>query len=321
VQLEATAVDSAASSARATRVRFGHEVVGPVSAISSDGATLTVLGQTVVINASTVIDDSFSGGVAGIRTGMLVEVHGVLDTVAGTIVATRIEDVAAGGLFGLRGVVAGLDTALRTFRLGGQLVSYAGITNPPASLANGRVVRVQLQTAPVNGAWVATRLALGQRVPDNNLPANVRAHVEGAITVFVSMANFEIGGIRVDASNALINDNAGAIRLGSRVEVEGRMNNGVLVASKVKSEGNGSRGGGNGNGDGNPRQMELHGAIGSLNPTAKTFVLRGVTVSYAGPVEYKDGSVANLVANANVEVKGVLSADRTRVDASRIEFK
>jgi Domain of unknown function (DUF5666) len=331
VQLEATAVNAAASSATATRVRFGNEVVGPVSAVNttSSGTTLTVLGQTVVINASTVIDDRFAGGLAGIRAGAVVEVHGVLDTAAGNIVATRIEPATAAAAFGLRGVVASLDTAAKTFRLGGQLVSYANLAGVPASLANGVVVRVRVQTTQVAGAWVATRLALGQRVPDSNLPANVQAHVQGAITVFTSIANFEIGGIKVDASNAIIMDAGTRIALGSRVEVEGRMINGVLVAAKVKAEPQEARGGGNGGngggGDGgtpaSTRPLELYGAITSVDSAAKTFLLRGVTVSYAGAVVYKDGSVANLLAQARVEVKGVLSADRTRLEASRIEFK
>ncbi len=322
VQLEATAVDAAASSARATRVRFGNEVVGPVTAVNSAGTSLTVLGQTVVINASTVIDNRFVGGLAGIRAGTVVEVHGMLDSAAGTIVATRIEPVAAGALFGLRGVVSALDTAAKTFRLGGQLVSYAGITNPPASLANGVVVRVLLQATPVAGAWVATRLGLGQRLPETNLPANVRAHVEGVITVFTSLASFEMGGIKINASNALISDGGAAIGLGSRVEVQGTMSNGVLLATKLKVEPAEVRGGGN-NG-GNPtstRVLELYGAITSVNSAAQTFELRGVTVSYAGSVTYKDGSVANLLAGRSVEVKGVLSEDRTRLQASRIEFK
>ncbi len=329
VQLEATAVNAAASSATATRVRFGNEVVGPVTAVGSGGATLTVLGQTVVINASTVIDNRFAGGLAGITAGAVVEVHGVLDTAAGNIVATRIEPATAAAAYGLRGTVASLDTAAKTFRLGGQLISYAGVTAVPSTLANGVVVRVQLQTAQVAGAWVATRLGLGQRLPDSNMPANVQAHVEGAITVFTSVANFEIGGIKVNAANAVISDGGTTIALGSRVEVEGTMTNGVLVATKVKAEpaevrvgGNG--GGGNTGGTGgttSTRPLELHGAISAVNSTAKTFELRGVTVSYAGTVTYKDGTVANLVNNAKVDVNGVLSADRTRLEASRIEFQ
>jgi hypothetical protein len=321
VQLEATAVNAAASSATATRVRFGNEVVGPVTALGAGGASITVLGQTVLINASTVIDNSFIGGLAGIRTGTVVEVHGMLDVAAGNIVATRIEPATAAAAYTLRGAVAALDTAAKTFRLGGQLISYAGVTGTPASLANGVVVRVQVQTTQVAGAWVATRLALGQRLPEANMPANVQAHVEGAITVFTSIANFEIGGIKVNASNAVISDGGASIALGSRVEVQGTMTNGVLMATKVKAEPAEVRGGGNGGEATSTRPLELHGAIASINTTAKTFVLRAVTVSYAGTVVYKDGSVANLLAGANVEVKGVLSADRTQVVASRIEFK
>ena len=49
--------------------------------------------------------------------------------------------------------------------------------------------------------------------------------------------------------------------------------------------------------------------------------LRGVTVSYAGPVLFKDGSEADLANDRQVEVKGVLSTDGTQVVATEIDFE
>ena len=61
--------------------------------------------------------------------------------------------------------------------------------------------------------------------------------------------------------------------------------------------------------------------MSNLNTVAKTFALRGVTVWYGGTVEYRDGSEATLANGRRVEVKGVLSTDRTRLEARRVEFK
>ena len=54
---------------------------------------------------------------------------------------------------------------------------------------------------------------------------------------------------------------------------------------------------------------------------AKTLVIRGVTISYAGPVQYEGGTEADLAVNKRLEVKGVLSADGTLVVAEEIHFE
>jgi len=87
----------------------------------------------------------------------------------------------------------------------------------------------------------------------------------------------------------------------------------VLVATKVELESQHQ-------GDDN-RRIELHGAITAVDSTAKTFVVRGVTVSYAGSVTYPNGSQAGLVVGAKVEVKGGVGSTRTLVQAVRIQFE
>jgi len=65
----------------------------------------------------------------------------------------------------------------------------------------------------------------------------------------------------------------------------------------------------------------LNGTISALNTTAKTFVVRGVTVHYSATTRFDDGTEASLANGRQVDVKGTLSADGMRVEASRIEFK
>ena len=50
-------------------------------------------------------------------------------------------------------------------------------------------------------------------------------------------------------------------------------------------------------------------------------MLRGVTVSYSGTVTYKNGVEADLTVGKTLEVKGVLSSDRTRMQATKIEIR
>jgi hypothetical protein len=264
----------------------------------------------VLVTTSTVFDDSLSGGLAALEPGQVVEVHGILDPANGRVVATRIEAENAAAVYKLRGAIDNLDTTARTFTINGELISYAGLPAAmvPPGLTKGQIVRVLLQTGQVDGVWVATGLRGGLRLPE----ARREAHVEGVITVFTSVRSFEINGLLVDASQASFPDGSAGITLGSRVEVEGTVDNGTLVATKVEVEERRDMG---------HRQMELHGAMGDLDTAGKTFALRGVTVWYGGQVQFRDGSEATLANGRQVEVKGVLGSDRTRLDARRIEFK
>ena len=70
------------------------------------------------------------------------------------------------------------------------------------------------------------------------------------------------------------------------------------------------------------RSFDLSGNIGSLDTSARRFVLRGTPVSY-GRVDlvFENGNAAKLVGYAGtLKVEGQLSADRTQVDAQRIRF-
>lgn len=310
VELDAGAVDRSTASALALRIRLGHEIVGPVGTINTTASTVQVLGQTVLVTSSTIFDESLAGGLSALTPGAVVEVYGILDPANGRVVATRIEPKAGVTAYKLRGAIAGLDTTAKTFSINGQVISYTGLPAGfvPPGLTHGQIVRVLLQTTQVGGVWVATGLRGGLRLPE---VTRRDAHVEGVISAFTSTRSFQINGLQVDASNANFPDGTSGIVLGAKVEVEGVVANGVLVASKVEIE------------DRRPavRELELRGEMGNLNTTAKTFALRGVTVWYGGTVAYKDGTEATLANGKRVEVKGVLSSDRTRLEARRVEFK
>ena len=299
---------SATSVARS--IRFGSDILGPIASINSSASTLVVLGQTVTLTSATVFDDTLVGGLAALSAGSVIEVHGMRDSVTGNTVATRIEPKASATSYRLRGTVAALDTTAKTFKIGSETVNYASVSPAPTGLADGQTVRVALQTAQVAGAWVATALKNGTRAPDTTTVRE--AHVEGLITAFTSSTAFTVNGLLVDASNATFPDGSAGVVLGARVEVTGSVSNGTLVATQVEMEDVRDHG---------RRGMELHGDITSIATSAKTFVLRGVTVSYSGTVTYKNGVEADLAAGKAVEVKGVLSSDRTRMDATGIEFR
>src|SRR5258705_109932 len=315
VEVDSTKIDRRSNSAKASRVRFGAEIVGPVSAISAATTprTLTVLDQVVEISDTTVFDDSLPNGFDSINIGVVVEVHALLDTATGHYLAKRIEPEPGATVFKLRGVVADLDPAAKTFKIGGALIDFSGVAAAglPSNFANGMRVRVRLQTAKnAAGAWVAISIRSDERKVEDRDEAQVR----GIITDFTSTASFSVNGLPVDASKAAFPDGTAGIVLGASVEVEGAIVNGVLVAAKVELEDMHK------NDDRN--RNELHGPISNLDTTAKTFVVRGVTVHYdSATTVFKDGKEADLANGKEVEVKGTLSAEGTSVQAASIEFE
>jgi hypothetical protein len=138
------------------------------------------------------------------------------------------------------------------------------------------------------------------------------ARIRGMVTAFTSAQQFEVQGIPVDATNAVFDPSAGAVRLGAVVEVRGRAAAGTIIASRVKVIDR--------NGD-DWQRVELHGDISALDTTAQTFMLRDVKVNYSRVIEWKDGRPADLANGKPLEVKGVWSEDRRVLFAVIVEFE
>ncbi|RQP23362.1 hypothetical protein DZC73_19915 [Albitalea terrae] len=301
---------SGASSASASAIQFHSEVKGPVEAVDAAAGTLTVLGQSVVVDAATVFD-GITGGLTGLSVGAQVEVFALVDGSTQVLKATRLEAKSGLAQFKLRGTITALDTTAKTFKIGSATIGYGAIAavNLPA-LADGVVVRVQLQTSQQSGIWIATSVRSGKRA----VPDSARSEVEGIVTDFVSLSNFNVGGISVDASSAGVsfdNGNAAAIANGVRLEVHGTTANGVLTATRIEFKLH----------DGDDLEIELHGTINSADALAHTFTLRGQTVSFDDTTRIDGGTAAGLVVGASVEVRGSLAADGAGVVATRIKFE
>jgi hypothetical protein len=276
----------------ADRIQFGNEIAGPVESVDLATTRLVVLGQTVQVDVDTLFA-GYAAGLADVLAGQLVEVHAFQDPASGVYTATRIERKTALTQYRLRGRISALAALpTRSFAIGAAVIDYGSV--PPAglpTLANGLAVRVSLNTTPVSGRWVATSVHTSQR----NFPAQTAAEVEGHVSGFVSSASFFVGGIAVDASGPGVRVRRGSLADladGVRVEVEGSMVGGVLVASTLDFK----RGG--------QQEFELHGAIESVNVGAQTFVLRGLTVAWDTGTVFPAGSASGLVVGARVDVRG-----------------
>ena len=296
--------DGSSVRAKAERIEVHSELQGPVDSKAAD--SIVVLGQTVKISATTFFEDGLS--LATLAVGAVVEVHGFVDTVNNTLTATRIEGRPNARAFKLQGAIKALNIATKTFTIGtgsgSVTISYL-TAELPASLvlANDLVVRVRLARTPLTG----TRTALKIQKFEIEKEDRNEAEVEGIITAFTSTAVFSVNGLPVNASAIVV---PAGVRLGARVEVEGSIVNGVLVAKKVELE------------DGaDAAKFELHGTLSSLDTAAKTFVLRGVTVNY-GTATFANGATATSlsIVGIKLEVKGMRSAGNVIV-ATRISIE
>lgn len=144
---------------------------------------------------------------------------------------------------------------------------------------------------------------------DNDAP-DEPMELSGLIDTLTSQTDFVVQGVPVDASNAT--NKAGTLTVGKAVEIDGRLENGVFIAKRIETENDSDFDG-----------LEIWGRIESLDTTAKTFVLRGVTVNYGAPltVVFEDGVESDLANNVRVEVEGQINADGVSVDAARIDFE
>ncbi len=283
-------------------------LLGPVGAVDTAAGTLTVLGQTVTVDAQTAFDSALANGLASVAAGAVVQVHGQFDAASQSVLATRIELATGATRYKIRGTITALDTTARTLSIGATAISFATTAGVPTDLALGTLVDVRLATAATGGVWTATAIADGQRLMHDH----DQAHLRGVVSAFTSATQFSVDGTPVDASNAQFPDGQSGVALGATVEVEGPLVNGTVAATKVEVEDEHEHDG---------ARVELHGTISALDATAQTFVVRGVPVSFAGSVDFHDGSAAALANGLFVEVRGGFSADGTVVDATRIDLK
>jgi hypothetical protein len=305
VQASEITTSGGVSTATASTIAVRSELTGPIESIDRALGQITALGQRILVVPATVFDDSLVLGLAALGNGDVIEVHGTFDAAASRIVASRIERRAAVAAYKLRGAVGTLDLNARTMTIGAAVVDWSAVApvDPSTALAPGSVVRVALATVPTSGIWRATSLSVG-RPP---LADRDRVEVEGRISSFTSITRFEVNGFIVDATGATFPDGALGVVLGAKVEVVGSSRGGVLLAQTVKLEGESG-------------SFELNGSVESADAIAQRFVVRGVTVSWSAATTFEGGTSANLQNGAKVEVRGALSADGTRLEATRIQF-
>lgn len=296
----------------ATQIRITSEVTGAVQSVDTVKNTLSILGQTVSINADpaagpiTVFDAPYAT-LTDIKAGDLIEVNGLIKTDTSgnvTIQATRIEKEVAIAYQRLRGHISELSTTASTFKIGGLIVSYANANVKPsiAALANDAEVTVSIASKETITAGTAVSAAFIKVKNHREESQDKDANLGGAITkIDIAAKSFVVDGVKVDASRATFKQNGlGFANLseGVYVRVKGSYRpDGTLMASTIVIRSLERESG---------REVELHGSI--LNYTSDAdFTLRDVHVD-ASSAKINCPGVGALSNNLQVEIEGHLTA-------------
>jgi len=225
----------------ADSVTFDDAVEGPILAIDTIASTLTVLGQTVRVDADTSFDDSITpASLDGLDVDDVVEVSGFF-LADGSISATRIELRSVADEFELTGQVS--NASGTTFEINGFVVDFSNANDiigfPNGTPENGQRVEAKGDMLNASGQLVATRVEFkgGGFGEDGD-----RGELEGFITRFGSATDFDVEGIPVmtNAQTVFENGTSVDLALNRKVEVEGDINaSGVLVATNVEIKASG----------------------------------------------------------------------------------
>ena len=300
----------------ASSVRQKDAVEGLVQSVAPDRSSLVVMGQTVLVDVTTIIDNSIPGrDILNLMPGPnYVEVNGhVLP--GGTIQATFIELKAPAVVTPeVRGFVSNHVPGSSTFRIGNLIVSYSGaITNDmPAGNWDGLFVEVKgANAAAFNSA--TTTLTASRVEPENRGVGNDvdEFEVEGFVTNVVSVdintrvAHFFIGTteVRTTSNTEFREGTVDEVVPGAKMSAEGRLENGILIAKHVKFK----------------ESARLEGEVQSVTGSAPEFTVKinglaAVTVKTDSQTRI-DGT---LEAGRQVRVRGRVISGNT-VIATRIQ--
>ena len=291
----------------ASSVSQRDAVEGLVQSIAVDGLSLVVMGQTVLVDSTTLIDNSngLNGSIGNLVPGDFVEVNGHVRP-NGVIQATFIEKKPAGTVTPeVRGFVTGHNAVAKTFQIGNLIVNYttALIDDMPSQAGNGWNGLFVEVKGTFNSATMT--LTASKVEPENQgLGNNVdEFEVEGFVKQVDGPGDFFIGTTHVQTTaNTLFRGGTiDEIVVGAKLSAEGRLANGILTAKHVKFH----------------AAVKLEGNIATINGNSFTITgLPGVTVSVNSQTE--GGNSLNSLLGQHVRVRGRLVSSNS-VIATRIE--
>jgi len=255
----------------ANTLLYEDTVEGVVQTVASDGSSLVVLGQTVAITTTTIIDASIPGqNILSLVPGRdLVEVSGFI-TGDGVIVGTLIVLKTGPPDYEVKGFIKNYDAAHETFEIGGVTVDFqhadvSAMPNASSKTWNGLLVDVRGSHASPGGSGAyAVQLTASKIQPEGlGIGDGEEAEIEGFVTLMLGQSDFYLGNVHVQttAGTTFKGGTLDNILLGSHLKVEGALVGGIVQATRVEFEG----------------EMDLEATVATINLSNNTLTLVGLT--------------------------------------------
>ncbi len=294
-------------SAVADRVTYNDNVEGPVESISDRDATtkeIVVLGQTVIVNVITEFRGTTFDTIA---LNDVVAVSGLFDD-TGAIWATFFEKTD-GVVFEVTGFVQNLDTNLETFDINDLTVNYS-LADTSGLLggvpANGLFVEVEGTLDAGGGEMLATKIELADELDVEDAD---EIEVTGFVTDFVSTFEFTVGNqvVYTNVYTEFVDGTSNDIALGVKLEAEGSLENGILLAEEVEFW--------------EPDQIEVEGFVTDFVSVFE-FTVGDQVVHTDEETVFEDLEPEDIALGMKLEVKGVpVDIDRSILVADKVSFE
>lgn len=295
----------------ADRVLYNDSVEGPVESIRDLDATtreIMVMGQRVVVNVVT----RFRGTTfETIAPNDVVEVSGLFDD-TGAIWATfigKVGDFTAGLEVEVKGYVVSLETGTETFAVNGLTVDYSAANTsglPGGIPTDGLFVEVQGTLGAAGANLIATKIQLGD---DLGFADADEIEITGFVTDFVSPSEFTVGNqvVQVNPEALFIDGARENVALGVKLEVEGTLINGVLLATEIEFWA--------------PNQVEVEGVVTHITSLSE-FTVGSQEVRTDVNTVFDGGTPGEIALGVRLEVKGVpVDINRSIMIADKVSFE
>jgi Domain of unknown function (DUF5666) len=292
---------------------------GAITGLNASASTFNLAGLIISFASAQVTPNS-----AALTEGGFVAVSSSSSPTGTNLAASRVI-VLGSKPFGfndsakseLEGVISGF-TSPSQFTVAGITVNASNavfVRGTVASLANGG--RVEIKGSYSNNILTARLVKFEDGLGSDDF------ELHGPVSNFISLSNFVVRGVNVDASGAGVLFERGVaanIANGRQLEVEGSMQSSasgsILKATKVKFEDSPSSS--NSSSNTGAGEFEFRGKVTSVS--GNTLVVGSRTVNLASNTVFRRIARAQLVAGVLLEIKGTLLASGS-VDAERISLE
>jgi len=303
--------------ALAERVEYRSDVEGPVSLVDAsdpDYLVLTVMGQMVVVNYLTQLENI---DLQNILSGMVVEVSGFYDD-QGTVWATFLEDKGLyqeNTLYEVKGFIENLDTQQELFQLNGLNVNYAlaDTSGLPGGVPDNTMLVEAIGTVDDNFTTMTADIV----DLEDDLETDNAEEVEiiGFVTDKTSADMFAVGSqvVVVEEGAEFVDGEQVDIAPGKKLEAEGTLVNGILRAWEIEFW--------------EPDQFEIEGpvthieSINLITGEAEFTVDDDQVVVTTDQTAWEDGGLADIDLGVNLEIKGRMQDDAMEADKVSFELE